>query len=245
MRRILFQWRGITIWSYPAMLYLGLLIEIIAGNAAAHVLGLESFRAYQATLTLLVTGLIGARLFHVARRWRWYRARPSRIWNRADGGMSMYGGFLVMLPVSVPLLATLQLPFAAFWDTMVYTTLVLLIFARVGCLLHGCCAGHPSRSWIGIRLPNAAGVWERRLPTPLLEAAWCGGLLLVAVAMGQSVPFPGALALVSAAGYGAGRLVLQSTRERESDTARYTHHHVISLALVVFSLVELHIRWPK
>jgi phosphatidylglycerol:prolipoprotein diacylglycerol transferase len=244
MRPILLQWRGIVIWSYPAMVYLGLLAGIVAGDAAAHVAGLEPARAYLATLTLLIAALVGARLFHLARRWRWYRANPRQIWSRAEGGMAMYGGFLAMLPLSIPLLTVLELPFGAFWDTMVFTALVLLIFARIGCLLHGCCAGHPSCSWVAIRLPNAAGVWQRRLPTPVLEAAWCAGLLLVAVTLWRSLPFPGALALVCASGYGAGRLVLQSTREREPGTARFTLHHAMSLALVVVSLVELGIRWP-
>ena len=227
------------------MLYLGLLTGILAGNAAAHAAGLDPFRAYCATLTLLVAGLIGGRLFHIARRWRWYRSHPGHFWNRSEGGTAMYGGFLAMLPLSIPLLAALRLPFAVFWDTMVFTTLVLLIFARFGCLMHGCCSGRPSRSFIGVRLPNAAGVWERRLPTPLLEATCCAGLLLFAVTTWWSLPFPGALALVSGAGYGAGRLVLQSTRESEPSAARFTLHHAISLALVVLSLFELHIRWPK
>ncbi len=41
MRPILFQWRGLTVWSYPAMLYIGLVAGVVAGNVAAHAAGIE------------------------------------------------------------------------------------------------------------------------------------------------------------------------------------------------------------
>ena len=92
------------------MLYVGLLAGVLAGNAAAHAAGLSPLRAYVATIALIVTGLIGARLFHVVLHWRFYRINPGLIWNRKDGGVAMYGGFAVMLPLSVPLLSALRLP---------------------------------------------------------------------------------------------------------------------------------------
>jgi len=227
------------------MLYAGLLAGIVVGNTAAHAAGLDAFRAYAATFTLIVAGLIGARLFYLLLHWPFYRANPGQIWNRKDGGVAMYGGFVVMLPLSVPLLAVLRLPFAAFWDVTVFTMLVVVIFARFGCLLNGCCAGRPSKSWISVRLPNTAGVWDRRVPTQILEAAWSAVLLFCAIATWHSLPFPGALSLVIAAGYGAGRLALESTREQCPGASRFTVQHGISLALVVFSLAELSARWPK
>ena len=50
MRRILFRWRGLTIWSYPAMLYVGLVAGTIASNVAAHQARIDPFRAYVATM---------------------------------------------------------------------------------------------------------------------------------------------------------------------------------------------------
>lgn len=227
------------------MMYVGLLAGVVAGNAAAHAAGLDAFRAYVATLTLIAAGLIGARLFYVVLHWPFYRTNLDRVWNRKDGGMAMYGGFAVMLPLSVPLLSALRLPLGAFWDVTVFTVLVLMIFARIGCLLNGCCAGRPSKSWLGVRLPNTAGVWDWRIPTQILEAVWSVVLLVCATAIWRWLPFPGALSFVIAAGYGAARLVLESTRERYPGTSRFTVRHGISLALVVFSLAMLSARWPK
>jgi len=213
MRPALLQWRGITIWSYPAMLYLGLVAGVFAGNSAAHAAGLDAFHVFVATLILIGPAIAGARLLYVASNWQAYRSNLARIWDRREGGMAMLGGLPVALVISLPLLSALQLDFGAFWDVAVFTMLVGTIFARAGCLLNGCCAGRPSKSWLAVYLPNATGVWERRLPTQCMEAAWAGVLLAAAFALRSRAPFPGALFLCVLLGYGAGRLVLQWTRE--------------------------------
>ena len=43
MRPVLFYWRGRPIWSYPAMLYIGLVFGVLAGNVAAHAEGANAF----------------------------------------------------------------------------------------------------------------------------------------------------------------------------------------------------------
>jgi phosphatidylglycerol:prolipoprotein diacylglycerol transferase len=245
MRPVLFQWRGLTIHSYPALLYLGLNAGVVAANVGAHAAGIDALRAFVATIVLIVPGLIGARLFYVASHWNRYRQNPRRIWNYTEGGAAQYGALAVVLPASVPLLSALQLSFGAFWDAAMFAILVTMIFGRIGCLLNGCCAGRPSRAWLSLYLPNARGVWERRIPTQCLEAGWAIVLLVSAVLVWRWLPFPGALFSLVTAGYAAGRLALESTREPEFGAASFTINHGISAAMIVFSLAALTARWPK
>jgi phosphatidylglycerol---prolipoprotein diacylglyceryl transferase len=245
VRRVLFRWRGFTVWSYPAMVYLGFIGAVVTGNLAAHAAGLDAFRVYVAMLVLAVPALIGARLFFVATHWDLYRGDVRQIWNRHSGGAAQYGGFLVVLPVSVPLLGALGLPIGAFWDVAVFGLLVLMIFGRAGCLLNGCCAGRPSHSWISLNLRNDAGVWARRVPTQCLEAAWALIILVLAVAERRAAPFPGALFLLVVAAYAAGRLPLESSRERQPAARPFTIHHAISVALLAISLAVLVAGWLK
>ena len=151
----------------------------------------------------------------------------------------MYGGLLLAVPLSVPLLALLRLPFGAFWDVATFTILVGMAFTRVGCLLNGCCAGRPSNGWLALLLPDHRGVWKRRLPTQLLEAALAIVLLAAAVTVWNRMPFAGALFLCAVGAYGAGRLVLESAREPERGAARFGLQHALSAALVVVSVVIL------
>jgi prolipoprotein diacylglyceryltransferase len=227
------------------LLYAGLVAGVVAGNAAAHAAGVDAFRVFVATLILIVPALISARLLYVAAHWTHYWRNPGRIWNRAEGGFSMYGGLPVMLLLSVPLLAALHLGFGAFWDVAAFTILVGMIFTRVGCLLNGCCAGRPSRARLSWYLPNRRGVWDRRVPTQFLEAAWAAMLLVFAIAVRHSLPFPGALFLLVAAGYASGRLVFESTREPEPRARRITIGHAISAITVVLSCATLVARWPR
>jgi phosphatidylglycerol:prolipoprotein diacylglycerol transferase len=244
MRPILFQWRGLKVWSYPAMLYVGLVTGVVAGNVAAHAARIDAFRVFVAMLVLIAFGLIGARLSHVASHWPAYRQNLRQIWNRNQGGLDHYGGLAVILPLSVPLLAALRLPLAAFWDIAVFTMLCTLLFARIGCFLNGCCAGRAYEGWGSMYLPDHRGVWERRIPAQCLEAAWGGVLLSSAVILWGKMPFPGALFLSCAAVYASGRLSLISLRDRAVES-RLSIQYAFSLFLIVFSVAALMVRWSK
>jgi prolipoprotein diacylglyceryltransferase len=86
MRRILFQWRGIIVPSYRAMLYIGLVAVVVAGNVAAHIAEMDAFRVLVANLVLLVPALLGARLLFVATHWGLFRRNLRRILNSNEGG---------------------------------------------------------------------------------------------------------------------------------------------------------------
>lgn len=227
------------------MVYFGCVAGIVAGNVAAYAAHVDPFRVYVATLILIPLGLIGAKVLYVISHWPLYRHNRRRIWDRSQGGAAQYGGLALVLPFSLPMLAALRLSFGAFWDVAVFTVLVLMIFGRIGCLMNGCCAGRPSSSWISMYLPNRSGVWDRRIPTQILEAGLAAVLLAFAVIVRRWLPFPGALFLLVAAGYAAGRLVLESSRESPAGARRFTLHHAISVLMILSSLTALVARWPK
>ncbi len=239
MRRVLFQWNGLVIYSYPAMLYVGLVAGVIVGNYAAHESGLDALRVFVATFVLIIPALAGARLLHVASHWDWYRDNRGQIWNRARGGAAQYGGLLLAVPLSVPLLAAMGVPFGAFWDIGAITMLTGMIFTRVGCLMNGCCAGRPSDVWGSMYLPNYAGVWAKRVPTQILEAAWASALLASSMLLWPRLPFRGALFVFVVAGYAFGRLLLESTRDSRPAGQTFTIHHGISLLLIALSIAAL------
>jgi prolipoprotein diacylglyceryltransferase len=243
MRRILFRWRNITVWSYLAMLYVGLVVGVVAGNIAAHAAGLNPLRVYIATILLIIPALIGARLLFVASEWKFYRRNPRRIWNRAEGGFMMYGAVPVMLPCSVPLLRALHIGIGAFWDVSTFTILVGMIFTRVGCLLNGCCCGRETGGWFGIPLPNTRGIWQRRVPTQALEATSAAVLLMVAMVMWRRTPFPGALFLLIMLSYASARLVLELAREHGNRGRQFRVAYTLSVIFVATSISVLAVNW--
>lgn len=221
------------------MLYTGLVTGVVAGNFAAHTAGLDAFRVYVASLILTIPAIGGARLLYVVSHWTFYRANRAEIWNLNQGGMSQYGGILLAVPLSIPLLQALDLPFGRFWDVGSFTILVGMIFTRFGCLMNGCCAGRASSMSLAIHLPNHEGVWEKRIPVQLMEAAWATLLLVVGIRIWTSLPFGGALFVFVAAGYASGRLVMESLRDNRSPGQLFTIHHAISIFIIVLSVVAL------
>lgn len=237
MRPVLFTIRGRPVWSYPAMLYVGLVFGLIVGNVAANLRGLDGVRIYLATLLLLLPALVGARLVYVVGHWDLFREEPSTIWRHAVGGQAMYGGLLAV-PVSVPLLAALDVPFWAFWDVATFTMLTGMVFTRMGCLLNGCCMGRPTEGRFGLVLRDRAGAARRRVPSQLMEAAM-GGVVLAGISAIPVEAAPGTVFLAALAGYGLGRLLLQNTREEEHRVARFRSQRVASLVLAGIAITLL------
>lgn len=236
MRRVLFHCLGRPVYSYSAMLYLGTVLGIYAQLFAEASVGLETASTLTATLLLFVFSLTGARLLHVLANWPIYRGRPRRVFRFSSGGASMYGGLLLAVPLSIPLLAALGKPFATFWDTASFTILLGMIITRVGCFLNGCCAGRPTSGWWGVNLPDCSGTWRRRIPAQILEIAWGSAVLAGAVLAWGRLPFAGALFLYTIGAYGAGRILMESLREEQERIMGVSVHKAISAAFVTVSV---------
>lgn len=219
MRRVLFHVRGVSIWSYPTLLYLGLVCGFYVMYAIAPSLGMDRTRASIATLMMFVPAIAGSRIWFVLDHWAIYRHEPRRIWRHSDGGMTLYGGLVLALVLSPIILAALGLRFAAFWDGATFTILVGMIFTRVGCLLNGCCSGRYTGGRLGMRLPDHTGRWERRYPVQLLELA-ATVILLAGSATLLTVGTPrGTVFAFGLVGYSAARLVIDPLRERPTQAS--------------------------
>ena len=241
MHRVLFEWRGIRIFSYPAMLYLGLVTGVILQTLVAERAGLPAVRIYFATLTLLPIALAGSRVLYVWANWPAFRSARHLIWRRGEGGLAMYGGVPFMIVASIPVLAAFGLPFWTFWDTAVFCIFPGMAFARIGCLLNGCCSGRPTDGWLAMWLPDERGHWTWRIPLQMLEFTVALLLLAGAWLAIDRITQPGRLFLSTVIGYAAARLVLEGLRTERERAARVDLHAAISLTLIVLALSAMYV----
>ena len=229
--------------AYLAMLYFGLISGIIVSNYFAKLDGLDSMRAFIATVLLTIPFFVGARILFIAMNWKLYRSEPERIWRRSEGGASFQGGLVVALIVAPPLLAAMQVPVAPFLDVTTFALLITLIFGRVGCTLHGCCCGRPTNGLLALYLPNHLGVWRRRIPSQLLELS-LGILILVgAWSAWNHRPFAGAVFLGALSVYALGRFLLQPTRETSERVGAVDAQRALAASLGLFALVAFLFNW--
>ena len=243
MRRVLIKMGSVTIYSYPVMLYLGLVLGLFAQHYAANRIQLNPTRTIITTLILLVPTLVGARLLFVLAHWSVFRREPHRIWRTAEGGLAMYGGLLLAVLLSIPLLSILGMPWGAFWDVASFTILIAIIVTRVGCFLNGCCGGRPTSGPFAFHLPDQHGVWRRRIPIQLLESAWALIVLIGAIEILALLPKPGTLFLYTLGAYGAGRIVLESKRQEQDFVFGLALNQIFLTASMIFSVMGLTITY--
>jgi phosphatidylglycerol:prolipoprotein diacylglycerol transferase len=192
---------------------------------------------------LVPVALVGARLLFVLSHWPVYREQPSRIWKQSEGGAALYGGLVLALLFSLLLPKIFRLPLGAFWDAATVTMLTGMIFAKMGCLLNGCCAGRPAAGRLAMYLPDLRGVWCRRVPTQLLEAGLAATLLGASIALRNHFPFDGALFLSVVAAYSAGRWWFESTKESIDTIWNISIHRAFSAILFAVSVTGFALIW--
>jgi prolipoprotein diacylglyceryl transferase len=239
MRKILFRWNGLNVYSFPAMLYVGIVAGVFVGAQAAELSGVDPNRFAAASAILVAPALVGSRLLFVLTHWDVYRRDLSRILRHSEGGMAMYGGIILAVPLSIPLLRAMNVPFAEFWDAATFTTLVGMVFTRVGCLLNGCCSGRPTGAWWGFNLPDHRGIWRRRIPTQILEMTWAAAILCAAIFISDRKPSAGAIFCLAVVAYGTGRiLILEPLRNHDANREGVVFQ-MMSLFLMIAALVGI------
>jgi prolipoprotein diacylglyceryltransferase len=85
MRQVLFRWGEIRIYSYPCMLYVGIVLGVIAGTYAGACHGMNRALTCGAMLVLVIPALVGARALYVISHWELYRGHLGRVCSRSEG----------------------------------------------------------------------------------------------------------------------------------------------------------------
>ena len=126
----------------------------------------------------IISGLVGARLAHVATNWSYYSAVPQQIPAVWEGGLSSFGGIVVATPVVI-VLARRAWPEVALLEIADRVIPALVAGWALGRLLGpqfmvgG--GGHETTAWFGMTYEGQGG---KRVPVPLIQAMEDGLLWL-------------------------------------------------------------------
>jgi phosphatidylglycerol:prolipoprotein diacylglycerol transferase len=232
-RRYLYRVGRLRIPSYAAMLYVGFAVGVVFGGYES---GLDYPRFTISALILLVTALIGCRVWYFIGHPKFWAGRIGRERVQAAGA-GLYGGLVLSFAVSWPVLRLTGLEFWRFWDGAAIVLLVGMAVTRIGCLMNGCCSGRETHGPLGMWLPDHRGEWKRRYPTQLFEIGLSATILIVAVSLHGPSDRPGLLFFGSAAAYGIGRVGLELLRAEAASTPLPTRINVaFSAMLAVVSI---------
>lgn len=206
---ITIAWHGL--WLAAGVL-LGFLVFLHEGRRR----GIERVHLLQVILWVLVSGYVGARLFHVfLYDWDAYSAQPLKILTVQTGGLSVYGA-LIGGTLSVALYTRWsRLPFWKLADAAMIGIAAGEIVGRVGCTIAGDVPGVPTGGSWGLVYwhsntslsPNLLRV--PTFPAPIAMMVWNTGLLLLLLLLLRDrLQLPGALFLIGMIVYSAGRFII-------------------------------------
>ena len=132
MRPILFTLGPFTISSYPVMICLGACLSIWLSLREIDRLGLDRPTYITICLIGFSSGVVGARIMNCIVFYDLYRGKPwwklLAIW---EGGMAMYGGVILALPLCYAYVRVKRLSFWQVTDTLAPPWMMLLIVARL------------------------------------------------------------------------------------------------------------------
>jgi phosphatidylglycerol:prolipoprotein diacylglycerol transferase len=140
--------------------------------------GLEAGKALDLSFYIILSAILGSRLFHVliSERARFFD-NPLMFFRIWEGGLVFYGGLIACLLVSVWYFRRHKLPFWTYADVFSPAISLGHAIGRLGCFMAGCCYGKPlaSKTWYSVtfpeRLHSFAPVGIPLYPTQLMESA--------------------------------------------------------------------------
>ncbi len=178
MHPILFTIGPFTFYSYGLMFVIAFVTGTLLARRAArqlppHLVAVPADQVLDLITSLLLGGIIGARVFFVILEWRSFLSAPFEVFALWHGGLVWYGGFFGSLLAGWRYTRSRRISFLRMVDQIVPFLALGHAIGRIGCFLNGCCYGRPTTSWCGVQFPELPGPV---LPTQLFEAA---GLFLL------------------------------------------------------------------
>jgi prolipoprotein diacylglyceryltransferase len=134
-------------------------------------------------IALIVSGLVGARVAHVATNWSYYGGQPLRWIELWQGGLASFGGIALAIPVGLWLQRRWwpASSLVRFTDAMVPALIAGWALGRVlgpQFMVDG--GGHLTHQWFGLPYSGQVG---KRVPVPLIQGAEDGTLWLLLIAL--------------------------------------------------------------
>ncbi|MCE3009114.1 MAG: prolipoprotein diacylglyceryl transferase [Proteobacteria bacterium] len=159
-----------------SLLYSGLLL--IAYKKAKR-LHLNLKITLDLALVLMISGFIGARLFHVLyEQPTMYFEEPLRILMFWQGGFIFFGGFIAAVIAGAIYLRTQEQPFRFWADFYADITALGAGLGRLSCSVAGCCYGKPT-SFLGLGIH----------PTQMYSLAWDTSLAAILFLLARKPAF--------------------------------------------------------
>jgi len=211
MHPVLFRFHNLVIYSYGAMMAIGLITTWILATLHSEKFGIAKKEVENLLLVSILSGLIGAHFLYIIQ----YPDKFDNIFPEMllffHTGKVWYGGFLFAFLSGILYLKERRLHIMKYVDYIITYLPLAHAIGRIGCFLNGCCYGRPSKAW-GMAFP---GMLEPVIPTQLISSAFLFFLFFMLLSLRNNAPKKLGSGLILGAylsSYGAFRLLIEFIR---------------------------------
>ncbi|MDR1695120.1 MAG: prolipoprotein diacylglyceryl transferase [Endomicrobium sp.] len=177
MHPILFSFGKITLYTYGffiAAAFIAALsyVSYVLKKTKSEILTQDEL--YNLFFGLIISGIIGARVFYIFVNFGSFAASPLDIFKVWEGGLVYYGGFITAIAFFVRFAVKKKKSVLKLTDIFAPALSLAHFFGRIGCFFAGCCYGREcGLPWaVVFNDPNSLAVKHVHLhPTQLYEAA--------------------------------------------------------------------------
>ncbi len=234
MHPVLFSIGNVKVFSYGAMVALGVLVATFLVYRHALKRQLDAEQIVDLIFWIVVWGLIGGRILYVLINPEIYLTAPWEIIKINKGGLVFHGSLIAAIIAAFvfikkskqPLLETLDIIF-------VYVPLAHAI-GRMGCFLNGCCSGKPTQAFLGVIFPGHS---VRVHPTQLYSSFLLLIIFLVLYFYEKRKRFAGEMLCLYLIIYGAMRFSIEFLRDNPVVWGGLTMFQCISIAFVFIGMI--------
>jgi phosphatidylglycerol---prolipoprotein diacylglyceryl transferase len=171
MYPLLFSYGIISIGGYGILLGLAFYLGFLVGEREFKLNGKDPELAYKLFLAAIPSGIVGAKVFHILEHLGEF-ARDPMAMIFSGAGLSVYGGLILALAVSIFIIKRSKESVLEIFDLATPTLALGYAIGRIGCHVAGDgCYGIPTESFLGVAYPNGIVPTSADvLPIPLFEA---------------------------------------------------------------------------
>ncbi|MDE7431961.1 MAG: prolipoprotein diacylglyceryl transferase [Lachnospiraceae bacterium] len=221
---------GIEIAYYGIVIAIGMILALMLVFHEAKRTNQNVETYYDLAICVILSGIIGARLYYVIFAWDMYKDDMLSIFNIRNGGLAIYGGILAGILAAFIYSRIKKLSFMRILDTAVLGLLVGQILGRWGNFFNREAFGGYTDNLFAmqIKLDEVGGIITDSIsknikivngieyiqvhPTFLYESIWNLVLLGIIMVYRKHKKFDGEIISIYMMGYGLGRFIIEGLR---------------------------------
>lgn len=251
MLRVLVELGPLRIHSYGFMLMAAFALGILLAVRRAGRRGIPSEQILDLSTQIVIAAIVGSRFLYVVTHLDAYSGRWVDVFRVWEGGLTVYGGALVAVLVSVWFCRRRGLAFFRVADALAPSLALGVGITRVGCFLNGCCFGKACDLPWAVRFPEGSlsyfALGDASLhPSQLYASAVGFAVFFILLRMDRSRRAEGFLFWLFVLLLGGGTFLTDFTRHWETGavvigggSTGLSLNQVVEAGLVVVSAVRL------